>query len=277
MPNLLTIPREIRDEIYKWGLLDSLASSQSRALQRDRKRIAFDDADPETHYGEESVRYPEHTSLPPTHSLLQTSRQLRAELLERIQRMGKLKYKIDLTNRGDKDTLYPTWISVPAFATRVDLVEVELRVRNRKTSSVWTVAEGEGREYEGFVFLGGLVLLQRFLERGIHFLSKKKAQKITIGELAIYVDRPDFVDEEDTAREMDEFAEFLDDWMRGATVLGPLEDAKEREERQFRLLAGKVERVSLFARNKLRREWDMSEMLEKRDEEERLRMVAQPT
>ena len=277
MPSLLTIPREIRDEIYKWGLLDSLASSKSRALQRDRKRVAYNDADPETHYGEESVRYPEHTSLPPTYPLLQTSRQLRAELLERIQNMGKLKYKIDLTNRDDKDTLYPTWISVPAFATRVDLVEVELRVRSRKTSSVWTIIEGEGREQEGDVFFGGLVLLQRFLERGVYFLSKKKAQKISIGLLAIYVDRPDYVTDEDATREVDEFAEFLDDWMRGVTVLGQLEDAKEREDRQFRFLAGKVERVSLSAKKNLRREWDMREMLEKRDEEERLRMVEAPT
>lgn len=178
--------------------------------------------------------------------------------------MGKLKYKIDLTNRDDKDTLYPTWISVPAFATRVDLVEVELRMRSGKTSSVWTVIEGEGREHEGLVFFAGLVLLQRFLERGIYFLSKKKAQKISIGLLAIHVDRPDYVTDEDAVREVDEFAEFLDEWMRGLVVLGPLEDSKEREDRQFRFLAEKVERVSLSAKKNFRREWNMREMLEER-------------
>jgi hypothetical protein len=138
---------------------------------------------------------------------------------------------------------------------------------------VWTVTEGEGREYEGDVFLGGLVLLQRFVERGVYFLSKKKAQKISIGLLAIHVDRPYYVTDEDAAREVDEFAEFLDEWMRGVTVLGALPDAKEREDRQFRFLAGKVEKVSLSAKKNLRKEWDMREMLEKRDEEERLSMV----
>ena len=49
MPNILTIPREIRDEIYKWGLLDTLASCESSPLQRGRKRVAYDAANPETH------------------------------------------------------------------------------------------------------------------------------------------------------------------------------------------------------------------------------------
>jgi hypothetical protein len=278
MPNILTIPREIRDEIYKWGLLDPLASSTSRALQRTRKRIAYSAADPETHYGEDSVRYPQHTSLPPTYPLLHTSRQIRAELLERVARMGPLRYKIDLTNRDDRDALYPTWISVPVLpgfqGGRVDVLECALRIRSRKTSSVWTVAGDEERDYDGDVFFGGLGLLQRFVERGVYFLSKKKAEKISVGLLAIDVDKfSEYLTEEECVKEVDDFAERLDEWMKGVNEFGTTGEDWEREDSQFRFLASKIDRLSLSVKGSLRREWDLKEMVSKRDEEERLRAV----
>jgi hypothetical protein len=185
MPNILTIPREIRDEIYKWGLLDTLASCESSPLQRGRKRVAYDAANPETHYGEEGIRYPDHTPLPPTHSLLRTSRQLRAELLDCVRRMGPLTYRIDLTNREDKNTLYPTWISVPILTKRVDFIEVQLRTRRRKTSSISGIVSDNDMEPYGDPFVRGLALLERFLERGVYFLSKKKRQTMSVGLLAI--------------------------------------------------------------------------------------------
>jgi len=277
MPNILTIPREIRDEIYKWGLMDTLASSKSRALQRDRKRVAYTPTDPETHYGEDSVRYPQNTSLPPLYPLLHTSRQLRAELLEKVKRMGPLKYKIDLTNRDDKDALYPTWISVPILPMvtgRVDVLECVLRVRSQKTSSVWTVVGDENNNYEGDVFFGGLGLLQRFIERGVYFLSKKKAMKISVGLLAIDVDHfSEWLTSEDCVKEVDEFAERLDEWMRGVNEFGTASDDWGREDIQFRFLASKIDRLSLSVKGNLRREWDLTEMVRKRDEEERSRAM----
>jgi hypothetical protein len=276
MPNILTIPREIRDEIYKWGLLDTLASAKSRALQHDRKRVAYAASDPETHYGEDSVRYPQHTSLPATYPLLHTSRQLRAELLERVKSMGPLRYRIDLTNRDDKNALYPTWISVPVLPGfqrgRVDVLECVLRMRSRKTSSVWTVAGDEESDFEGDAFYGGLSLLQRFVERGVYFLSKKKAEKISVGLLAIDVDKlSEYLTEEECIKEVDDFADRLDEWMRGVNEFGSAGDDWEREDGQFRFLAGKIDKLSLSVKGSLRREWDLREMVTKRDEEERLR------
>lgn len=180
--------------------------------------------------------------------------------------MGPLRYKLDLTNREDKDKLYPTWISVPLISKKVDIVDVQLRVRGKKTSSVCSFVSDEGREYEGDVFFGGLALLQRFLERGVHFLSKKKGEKISVGLLAINIDTPENVSEEEAVTGADEAADHLDEWMRGITDIGSDLEAEEREDKQFRFLAGKIDRLSLSVKGNLRREWDLKEMLAKRDE-----------
>jgi hypothetical protein len=269
MPNILTIPREIRDEIYKWGMLDTLASCESSPLQRGRKRVAYDAANPETHYGEEGIRYPDHTPLPPTHSLLRTSRQLRAELLDCLRRMGPLTYRIDLTNREDKNTLYPTWISVPILTKRVDFIEVQLRTRRRKTSSISGIVSDNDMEPYGDPFVRGLALLERFLERGVYFLSKKKRQTMSVGLLAINIDK----EEQFSDEEIDEWVDGLDGWMMGTRDLDQgLPEDFEREDKQFRFLVGKIEKVSLAFQGKSRREWDLQEMLQKR-EERRLRPI----
>ncbi|OCL02940.1 hypothetical protein AOQ84DRAFT_392605 [Glonium stellatum] len=262
MPHILSLPRELRDEIYKWGLLDDLASAKSRALQRERKRVSHSTIDSETYYGEESVRYPEHTSLPPTYPLLQTSRQLRAELLDSVKRMGPLRYKIDLANRDDQDVLYPTWISVPIFSKRVDVLDVELRIRNGKTSSVYSVVGDDEVEYEGDVFSAGLVVLQRFLERGVYFLSKKKAKRIQVGLLAVNINTREDVSDKSTV----EVADILEEWMMGQSDLGGGPHAKEREDKQFRFLTQRIENVRLSVNGRLSREWKLEDMLRKRDE-----------
>jgi len=192
--------------------------------------------------------------------------------------MGPLRYRIDLTNRDDKDALYPTWISVPVlpgFAEkgRVDVLECVLRVRSWKTSSVWSVAGDENGDFEGDVFFGGLSLLQRFVERGVYFLSKKKAEKVSVGLLAIDVDKlSEYLTEEDCIKEVDDFADRLDEWMMGVNEFGTAGEDWEREDSQFRFLASKIDRLSLSVKGNLRREWDLKEMVAKRDEQERLRV-----
>lgn len=274
MPNFLSLPRELRDEIYKWGLLDTLASAKDRCLQHDRKRVSHSPksfsrdlaADPKIgyHEGEEVVRYPEHTSLPPTHSLLHTSRQLRAELLDSIKRLGPVKYKIDLTGREDKHALYPTWISVPLFARHVDILEVQLRIRPGQTSSICSTPDDEGRECDGDTFSGGIALLERFLERGIYFLSKKKAQRITVGLLDIQVDSLPDVEEERAIKDIDTIADRVESWMLGTQQNG-VGDEKEKEERHFRFLASRIESLRLSFQGNLRREWDLQTMMKRRD------------
>ena len=275
MPNILSLPRELRDEIYKWGLLDTLASAKDRRLQHDRKRVSRSPksfsrdlaADPKIgyHEGEDAVRYPEHTSLPPTHSLLHTSRQLRAELLDSIKRLGPVKYKIDLTDRNDKNALYPTWISVPVFARHIDILEVQLRVRPGQTSSICSTPDDEGRECDGDTFSGGIALLERFLERGIYFLSKKKAQRITVGLLDIQVDSLPDVEEDRAIKVIDTIADSAESWMLGTRQNGVGDDEKEKEERHFRFLASRIERLRLSFQGILRREWDLQTMIKRRD------------
>ncbi|KAH0559943.1 hypothetical protein GP486_003540 [Trichoglossum hirsutum] len=229
MPNLLSLPRELRDDIYKWVLHGPFPSA-SRSSTRSRKRISkqppkkpLESDEPpklgpgdEYYDGEEVVRYPLATPLPPTYSLLHTNRQIRDEMLDSISRTP-LRYKVELAFRQETETLYPTWISVPALSHRVDVLDVDLRVRRGKTSSVCSFSGDDEREHEGDIFSGGLTLLRRFLERGVFFLSSKKAQKISVGLLALNVLTKDLFDncedEAEEAREaMDNVGQALDQW-----------------------------------------------------------------
>ena len=108
MPTLLSIPREIRDQIYDWTLSDTLASPRSRDMQRERKHLIPFPFDPETLFGEDTVQYPVHTSLPPAHGLLHTTRQIRHEFLDSIKRLSNIRYKVDLLDRKDRVVLAPT-------------------------------------------------------------------------------------------------------------------------------------------------------------------------
>jgi hypothetical protein len=271
MPSLLTIPREIRDEIYGWALLETLASSRSKDLQRERKTITYSPSDPETFYGEEAVRYPVHTSLPPTNALLHTTRQIRHEFLDSIKRLGSLRYKVDLTDRKDKGVLAPTWISVPCFADRIDVLEVQWRCRFGKTSSIATYVGDDQNGWSGQSFSASLALLQRFVERGIYLLSKKKARKIHIGLLEIQINLGADSTQQWASEFVEETGRFLDCWMIGDEAGAYDPDSRAREEAQWRLLAGKIDRVELHANGALQREWVISEMVVKRDEAERVR------
>ncbi|OCL06710.1 hypothetical protein AOQ84DRAFT_440661 [Glonium stellatum] len=295
MPNILSLPRELRDEIYKWGLLDTLAPTSDRHLHHNRKRItrppnpasSGPSTDPAAsasptgyHEGEDAVRYPSHTPLPPTHALLQTSRQLRAELLDSIQRLGALKYTIDLAGRSDRNTLRPTWLRVPVLARHVDVLEVRLRVRHGRTAPIHAAAadadadadaddggEGEGDEadWNSDIFVAGLAILERFLERGVDFLSRKKARGTSVGLLDVQVDPVPGVGEGRAVEAVDGVAEKLEVWMLGGQqdFLNP--EAMEKNERQFKFLASRIGRLRLSLRGSSRREWDLETMVKRRD------------
>ncbi|MCJ1350303.1 MAG: hypothetical protein MMC33_000284 [Icmadophila ericetorum] len=277
MPHILSIPRELRDEIYKHNLQEPLTASpptlQSQSTLS-RQTVLCLETDPDYHFGEVSVRYPTLTPLPPSHGLLQTCRQLRAELLDCIRRMP-IRYKIDLASRTDKDVLYPTWVSIPAFVKHIDVLDVQLRLRYGKTSSIISTASNFPQgDYNDAVyklrsdpFFGGLALLQRFLERGVYFLSKKKRERISVGTLAVNVS----VVKEDEQQALDqarELADDLDTWLRGETepsFTSSMHEDKGREDEQFRILAGKVERVVLSIVGRREREWVLQEMLAARE------------
>ncbi|KAF8864099.1 hypothetical protein BDZ45DRAFT_669679 [Acephala macrosclerotiorum] len=273
MPTLLTIPREIRDEIYTWSLSLPLPPQS-----RDRKRISHDPSDPDTHAGEHCVRYPLHIPLPPSHGILSSSRQLRQEFLGAIKRISCVRYKVDIVDRKTKGILAPTWKSVPClpcFVDKIDVLEVQWRLRSSRTSSVANCVEDDEREKGPWsTFEASLVMLQRFVERGVYLLSKKKREKIHIGCLEIRLDTAsEMTSEAELASFVQEIGDFLDVWMVGDVPWGSDEEDKERDDEQFRMLAGKIDRVTLHANGGLKREWVISEMVTKRDEAERLRMA----
>jgi hypothetical protein len=171
-------------------------------------------------------------------------------LLDSIQRLGSIRYKVDLLDRKDSGVLAPTWISVPCFTDRIDVLEVHWRLRNGKTSSIAT-SVGDSERYMSNGFDASLALLQRFIERGIYLLSKKKRQKIHIGVLEIHLNAGAELDKV----ELDEFAEevgsFLDDYLVGEmdSVYDSDEarhsEARQREVAQFEMLAGKIDRIQI--------------------------------
>jgi hypothetical protein len=273
MPTLLTMPREIRDQIYDWTLSDTLASSRSRDLQRERKRVTHFPFDPETLFGEDTVQYPVHTSLPPAHGLPHTTRQIRHEFLDSIKRLGSLRYKVDLVDRKDRGVLAPTWISVPClpcFTDRIDVLEVNWRLRLGKTSSVVT-SVGESDYYLCNAINGSLALLQRFVERGVYLLSKKKRRKVHIGLLEIHLNGGADIDEET----LDEYAidacSFLDNYLLGevSSVYDDYDQKRETFDAQFELLVSKIDRIQLYANSTLKQEWELRDAIAKREEHAR--------
>jgi len=117
---------------------------------------------------------------------------------------------------------------------------------------VTSVGDSERYVYNGFD--GSLALLQRFVERGVYLLSKKKRHKIHIGVLEIHLNTGDGILE----GELDESAEgaglFLDDYLIGE--MSSIYDAerRQREDEQFEMLAGKIDRIQLHANSSLKRE-----------------------
>lgn len=158
---------------------------------------------------------------------------------------------------------------------KIDVLEVQWRLRSSRTSSVANCVEDDEREKGPWsTFEASLVMLQRFVERGVYLLSKKKREKIHIGCLEIRLDTAsEMTSEAELASFVQEIGDFLDVWMVGDVPWGSDEEDKERDDEQFRMLAGKIDRVTLHANGGLKREWVISEMVTKRDEAERLRMA----
>jgi hypothetical protein len=267
MSYLLGIPREIRDEIYELTLRDPLQSSKDPNLQRDRKRIAFEPTDPETHYGENRVCYPMQTSAPPAQGLLSAARQLRTEFLETVKRLGPIRYKVDVSSRQDNGLITPTWIAVPLFTDRIDILDAQWRYRNKKTSSVATF-NGDDITAWGQGFSATLAMLQRFIERGVYLLSKKKRKNIHIGLLAINMDSPADMSREYAEIMADQIVTSLDQWMLGVEVYSYDEDAKEREHVQFDLLTGRIDRLQFSLNRVVKKEWIMADEVAKRQQEQ---------
>jgi hypothetical protein len=272
MPNLLTLPRELRDEIYAWILRDA----QPPPARSRRRRVAHNDGDGDdaTVLGDSRVRYPVHGGPAATGALLRSCRQVRAELLA-VAGRAPLRYKVHLGVSGDADVLYPTWVAVPLVAGRVDVLEVEVRLRGRRAAAGGSLRsfDGGGRDTAdddddggadvgaGNVVVAGLALLRRFVERGVDFLGAKRAEAVAVGLLALNMTLP-----RDGAAALgaapaafgDEVADGLEAWLRGDDcVYGDTRADRAREDEQLCFLAGRVARFSLAIAGNTRRVWDV--------------------
>jgi hypothetical protein len=271
MPNFMSIPRELRDEIFHWMLKDP-----AKASPGSRKKVS--PSDPETVVEEQPVRYPQNTTPPTTHSILQTCRQLRAEVADAVRRLGPLRYSITLTDVADSRRIYPTWHSVPMLASHVDELDVYYKIRSGKTSSIvsylgedFDADDTRGEEYRSRVnedpVMASLILLRRFLERGPQFLSRKKQRPITLGVLAIRFDYPPGMRPE----EVDEQIEEVLDWFQKMTFGrlddddSLLDDRQEMYDDLVTFICGRVSRITITLGKVQRRDWDLKTLLKRRD------------
>ena len=166
----------------------------------------------------------------------------------------------------------PTWVSVPClpcFTDRIDVLEVNWRLRLGKTSSIVT-SVGESDYYLSNAINGSLALLQRFVERGVYLLSKKKRRKVHIGLLEIHLNGGADIDEET----LDEYAidacSFLDDYLLGEVSSVYYDDEKRQTfDEQFEMLASKIDRIQIYANSTLKLEWGLHDAVAKRQEHAR--------
>lgn len=242
--------------------------------------------DPIYYHGEEIILYPTAETVPPTDPLLRVNHQIRAEMQETIKRKP-IHWRIRLSFRDDKELLYPTWISMPASTNRIGTLDVEIRIRKKKTASLFSTtssiasANGDnsyerykGEKDEGDLFFGTFALLQRLLERGPAFMNKKRAANastapITIGCLTLHL----FPKDLELYREPKEIFEEYVGW--ADQVLTDKDDSYfsnpdrlEDWQRNDKFVNFFAERIDLFAFEieGMRQEWILKDMMVERDE-----------
>ena len=163
-PTLLSIPREIRDQIYIAFLqLPDLPPKSPTSVE---ERIAM----PQNGGRDKCIfiRSPRHP-VPACDSLLECNKQIRNEVLD-ILRSGStdLDYALDIMSKGDR--LWPTWTLFPCLPTRIANLNVHLRIFQNKSygGTFW----GDGGP--GSIFTPLFQLLNGFFHHGPGFSYKKQ-------------------------------------------------------------------------------------------------------
>ena len=314
MPNLLSLPRELRDDIYERVLRSSLTLRQVhfpriRITKRPNASQQNDELaqehysgvrpigglymlgtsnnthleDPVYYMGEEAIRYPTATPIPPADPLLHVNHQIRAEMNETINKKP-VAWRIRLSFRDDKELLYPTWISMPAFTDRIDTLDVEIRIRKKKTASLFSTTSSiasdtsttsyNRNKNEGDVFFGGFALLQRLLERGPSFVSKKReistnSNPLSIGCITIHLVSKDLEYRREPKELLDECVGWVDALLTDKDDDSPVRSLDRQEEWKriddfLHFFAERIERLA-FEIEGGRREWLLKDAIEERD------------
>jgi hypothetical protein len=314
MPNLLSLPRELRDDIYDLVFRSSLTLKKAHLprIRISKKKTSDDEShgnwkaphpqhdnlggamcvpgdtndaaieDAVYYAGEEAIRYPNARPVPPTDPLLRVNHQIRAEMQEAIQKKP-VQWRIRLSFRDDKELLYPTWMSMPAFTDRIDTLDVEIRVRKKKTASLFSttssIISNTSSTYardrnEGDVFFGGFALLQRLLERGPSFVNKKKVidpshAPMTIGCVTLHLLPKDLEYQREPKELMDESTEWVDQLLTDKDETGwndrDKNDEWQRIDSFLHFFAERIERFA-FEVEGMRKEWLLKDAMAERDE-----------
>ena len=317
MPNLLSLPRELRDDIYELVFRSALTLKKTHLprIRISKKKTSSDEAveprsetnqhiggaegikcapgqsidgrlvDVDYYEGEEAIPYPSAKALPPTGPLLCVNQQIRAEMQETIWKKP-VSWRIRLAFRDDNESLYPTWISLPAVIDRIDTFDVEIRVRKKKTASLFSTAssvasnasnsETNNDRNNGDVLFGGFALLQRLLERGPNFVNKKRdtessRTRFTIGCMVVHLVPKDM--ENHLHREPRELFDECKEWVEELLTSKEDDDyppSKRDEEwdridRLLRFFAESIDRFALQVEG-MRKEWVMKDAMVERDE-----------
>ncbi|KAL8848851.1 MAG: hypothetical protein Q9221_006147 [Calogaya cf. arnoldii] len=209
---LLTIPREVRDEIYSL-LLDS---SDDPPLSPNEAGLRYEEVTHDRPLRNRRVYYPPPTTCKgPTSALSQCNRQLRHEIVDFITKTHLTKggtCELDVMVKGCM--LWPTWTKLLHSVVRMEHLEVNLRLFNFRDGG--GVFWGDGGP--GSIFVVLFRLLNRLLHHGPRFLysdgdnQSLELQTLTLNVLPGYgeVLSPDdawFKDEEDPVAACNEHLE----------------------------------------------------------------------
>ncbi|MCJ1394200.1 hypothetical protein MMC18_007078 [Xylographa bjoerkii] len=183
MAKLLSLARELRDYIYL-AVLQAEVTPPSSA------------ADCGLRYaGRQGFMHTREPVVVNSNGLLLVNHQVHDEtkvMIRQLKKDGELRYKLDCM-LVDEQQIYPTWLSIPAFSTRVSKVEVDFRstgVSNyceSRWSPMWIL---DARDQSWIVY-NMYHLLHKFLEKGPYFLAARGGEDMMrIDELIINVITP---------------------------------------------------------------------------------------
>jgi hypothetical protein len=145
MPSLMTIPRELRDQICSHVIL-------SQHLERPALNQTFDEliqhrsipSKPKLASWCTTVLYHPEDAVANTSSLLRVNHQLRAETLENVKLIKTCTYELDVIIL-DEILPLPTWLCVPFYTSNVEQINATFRISGcfDKTKNRRTGKDGE--------------------------------------------------------------------------------------------------------------------------------------
>ena len=186
-------------------------------------------------------------------------------------------YKTRLAVDKSKNTVYPVWLSIPCCADHIDVLEVHIRTREKRTPSLFSSTSSISSEVSqaepgGDPYGGALTLLYRFIERGVGFFGRRRSDQqrgsMTIGLLRLCIIEKDMPALKDPEQLFDKSVKDVDQ-----ILVGKEEDYEHfdddadlrRMDEYIRVFADHVRTFGLqFDHNYA--EWSMKDVARRRNE-----------